>query len=195
VKSGDPETRRLGAELMAATKLVTAKSPEAAAAVDALETSLMNAIKAMRLSEAAGVTKVSVDFRKLLLDWHAAQKEAVANIVALGDAYLNDEEVREDPRFDMVEDAVSDLATIVPAFGDQLDTDINAILNDGGKNPDLIRQGIATINSYRAKLESATELSEVEKVASADLGGDFRVVVTLTEAIDKISASLSKIAA
>jgi hypothetical protein len=195
VKAGDPAARELGAKFVAVSKSVTDKSPDAAAALDELENALMNAVKAARMREVAGATNVSVDFRKLLIDWHAAQKAAEDNIVALGDAYLNDDDVREDPRFHLVEEAISDLPTIIPSFGDQLDTDINAILNDGGKSPKLVSDGLATLAGYRAKLQGATELAAVEKVASQDLGGDFRVFATLSEAIEKVESSLRKIAA
>jgi len=194
-KAADPAARQLGAQFVAVSKSVTEKSPDAPAAMDALENALMNAVKAMRMREVAGATNVSVDFRKLLIDWHAAQKAAEENIVALGDAYLNDEDVRADPRFHLVEEAIGDLPTIIPSFGDQLDTDINAILNDGGKSPKLVNDGLATLAGYRAKLQGATELAAVERVASQDLGGDFRVVATLSEAIEKVEASLKKIAA
>ncbi len=195
VKAGDPAARELGARFVAVNKTVTDKSPDAAKAMDELENALMNAVKAMRMREVAGLTNVSVDFRKVLIDWHAAQKVAEENIVALGDAYLNDEDVREDPRFHLVEEAIGDLPTILPSFGDQLDTDINAILNDGGKSPGKVRDGLATLASYRAKLQGAAELAAVEKAATQDLGGDFRVFATLSEAIEKVEASLKKIAA
>jgi hypothetical protein len=195
VKAGDPAARELGARVVAVNKSVTGKSPDAAMAMDELENALMNAVKAMRMREVASLTNVSIDFRKLLIDWHAAQKAAEANIAALGDAYLNDDEVREDPRFHLVEEAISDLPTILPSFGDQLDTDINAILNHGGKSPEKLRAGLATLASYRAKLQGAAELAAVEKAARQDLGGDFRVFATLSEAIEKVEASLNKIAA
>jgi hypothetical protein len=194
VNSGDPGARKLGADLIAATKLVAAKAPNAAQAVDALEGALMEAIRALRQRDTEGATKVGVELRKLLIDWHQAQKQAEANVIALGDAYLQDDEVRNDPRFELVKEAVGDLPTIIPQFGDQLDTDINAILNDGGKSPELVRKAIATIADYRGRLQGAAELSEVEKVASADLGGDFSVAATLSAAIEKVSLSLTKLA-
>lgn len=194
VKAGSPQARELGVALLKATKLVAAKSPTAATAVEELETALARAVRAARQQEAGGASKVSITLRKQLIEWHAAQKLAEQNIVALGNAYLADEEVRDDPRFDLVEKVVSGLPKVIPQFGDELDDDINAILNDGGKTPAVISKGIETIRNYRAKLQSAVQLAAVEEVASKDLGGDFRIVATLSEAIESISASLTKIA-
>ena len=168
-----------------------ARAPES---MNALEEEIGRAMSAARANAVRGSSRVPLAFRKLLIDWHAAQGIADQNIRALGDAYLDHPDVQNDPRYDDVVEAVMALPGMIPSFGDQLDSDINAILNDGGKTPGLVQQGLETVGSYRSRLAEAAVLTELETVAAKDTVGTFSILGPLIGAIDQIETQLKQLA-
>jgi hypothetical protein len=151
-------------------------------------------MSALRSGEVSQATAVSVDFRKLLIDWHAAQNTAQQEVTKLGEAYLSNPEVQEDPRFAIVQSVVGGLHQHVPEFGDQLDTDINLLLNTGGKSADAAKAAMQTLGTYRDKLATATTLQRIEAVAKQDLGVDVSAFGTLDRMVGDIETKIKAIA-
>ncbi len=193
-KAADPAARELGALFVSANKATDAKAPNAVELVDQLETAMARASGAARTREAAGASAVTVDFRKILLDWHKAQGLVEDNLLALGDAFLELEEVRADPRYDDVADAVDSLTQLIPGFGSKLDDDLNAYLNSGGRDAKAIEAARQTLQQYRKQLADAPELKDLEVFGKQDVGGDFPLHSALTEAMDQMQLALDQAA-
>jgi hypothetical protein len=185
-----PATRDIAALFAAASKSVESKAEDASARLDVLENSLRQATAPAGGQVDTGST-VSIAFRKLLIDWHKAQDTARDNLRSLGTAFLDLEEVQNDPRYDEVEKQVSDLVNLVPDFGDQLDTAVNALLNTGGKGADEVKALRGTLQQYRQQLTNAPALARLEKFAVEDLGAPYPVHAALSAALSQMEQQLA----
>ena len=193
-KAGDEAAPGIEALLLAANTAADAKAPDAAELMLGVEEALAHAVSAARGREAGSASVIGVKFRQLLIDWHRAQGQVQDNLAALGDSFLDLDEVRDDPRYDDVVEAVDMLFTLVPSFGSKLDDDMNALLNTGGKDAGLVNSARQTLQQYRQQLAAAPQLRDLEAFGKKDVGGEFPLYSALTEAMDEMEKALAEAA-
>lgn len=114
-----------------------------------------------------------IAFRKLLLQWRAAQAQVADSLNDVGRTILGRDDVQKDPRLADVEQVVAQLPKLVPIFGGALEDVLDAGLNEGdGPGAALLaRQAIAAIDDYRKQLGVATDLLAFEAFVSKEMGG------------------------
>ncbi len=193
-KAGDPAAGAIQSLLLAAHEATEAGASDAPDRMLRVEEALAQAMSAARVREAGSASVIGVKFRQLLIDWHRAQGQVQDNLTALGESFLDLEEVRGDPRFDDVVEAVDMMFTLIPSFGSKLDDDINALLNSGGKDAGLVGSARKTLKQYRQQLAAAPQLKALEAFGSADVGGDYPLYSALTGAMDQMDQALDQAA-
>lgn len=189
-----PDAAELNEQLLAVTKLVTARDATASEVLLELEEALFAAEAAGRAQNLPSELRVPLSLRKLMIDWRAAQQAADTGIKAIGDAYLADPEVQADPRFDEVLATVRELPTLIPQFGTELSDAVDAVFNDGAKTKSVVASGLKVVQTYRSAIASAPILADLEELAREDLGGDFPISAPLLETLGKIETELQAIA-
>lgn len=134
-----------------------------------------------------------VAYRKLLLRWREAQGTFAANLASLGTVLLARPEIRADPRIDEIKQAVTELPKLVPQFGGALEDVLDAGLNatEPAQVQRLAAQGIAAIDAYRTRLQSASHLLELEQFAAKELGGGLPLHSALDQALAELRQQLA----
>jgi hypothetical protein len=126
------------------------------------------------------------DRSKLLQRWITAWSEAEAAITGLGSAILALPEVKADPRLEQARAAVGLLPTLLPQFGNELESQLEQ--QDGGD------QALAIVASYRQRLTSAAALNSLEAFAQKHVGA-LGARATLDGALAEIEQGLQRGAA
>jgi hypothetical protein len=147
----------------------------------------------LRAGEAAKESGSGVAYAKLLLRWEQSQKATAANVAGFAARILADEDIRADPRFADVEQAVSKFSASIPKFGeelrDALDTLANKPFAERADERDAARKLVGRYRGILDTAESFAELSEIsEDFYGADLIGD------LDAALAAIDAELARAA-
>jgi hypothetical protein len=114
-----------------------------------------------------------VKLRKLQLEWRSAESSARAQLDAFVKAVLGDPEIKNSPQFADVEKAMAGVTAAMPDFDDALlDAldDVDAATNDNDRNTAL-KAAMKALDSYRAELDKAETLQELQSIADDDYGG------------------------
>jgi hypothetical protein len=184
-----PAAADLAAQLGAVARLVDAGTA-GEGDLDDLEDALLEAEMELRVDAISQEIRIPLTLKKLLIEWRAAQDVAQAGIGAIGDAFLADAEVQGDPRFDVVFDTVKTLPDLLPSFGRSLDQTIDALLSDGAKTKAVMDASLEAVAECRARLAGAAVLGELEALARAQYGGDFRAYTPMAESLARIEQEL-----
>jgi hypothetical protein len=156
---------------------------DAALTLDAMEAALTEARRAAFMATAAKAAGHRVEYGKLLLTWRTAQEAARQRLQALGAAILTDREVKDDPRYEQVQEAARDLTDVLPDFGPDLEDALDALDKARDEKTDrtaLVDRAQDLIDDYLALLDGAEELAELTSFAGdedceqGDLGSDLR---------------------
>ncbi len=166
----------------------------AATLLEALEGAIARAKGAARQAEAAAVSEGVAEYRGLQLRWRAAEAATVERLKRLSTLVLQDPEMQADPLYPEVQEAARDLTDVLPAFGSKL-ADLLDALDEPARAAkpvdDLVDEALDVIDEYRAVLEAADELGELEQFAAEEYGG-FTLSGELGLALDEIEAALGR---
>ena len=125
---------------------------------------------------------------KLLLRWREAQGQSRAAVEALGRAILTRPDVRRDPRFTKVQQAVARLPTLIPDLGGTLEDLLDRGLN-AGTDAEISQEARRLIAQYRRQLAGATTLGRLEQFAKTHVS-ELKVLGTLDSALAEIAERL-----
>jgi hypothetical protein len=155
---------------------------DASLTLDVMEAALAEAMRAAFMATVAKEAGHRVEYGKLLLTWRTAQEAARQRLQALAAAILTDQEVKNDPRYEQVQEAARDLTDVLPDFGPDLEDALDALdkAKDDKDRAALAKRAHDLIDDYVALLDGAEELAELTSFASdedfeqGDLGSDLR---------------------
>jgi hypothetical protein len=188
---GAPELPALLKQFAAATAGINTSN--AAAQVDLLEATLALALSAARGREAKAANPRTVDSTKLRLRWRDAQQQVATSLTAIGQAVLARDDVKQDPRFAQVENAVKSLPLLLPKFGGELEALLDEAISAGSVQ-DVAKDALTTITTYRQKLAGAKTLLELELFAKVRLGGQMLLYGAIDQALGELADELALVA-
>jgi hypothetical protein len=155
---------------------------DASLTLDVMEAALAEAMRAAFMATVAKEAGHRVEYGKLLLTWRTAQEAARQRLQALAAAILTDQEVKNDPRYEQVQEAARGLTDVLPDFGPDLEDALDALdkAKDDKDRAALAKRAHDLIDDYVALLDGAEELAELTSFASdedfeqGDLRSDLR---------------------
>jgi hypothetical protein len=133
-----------------------------------------------------------VAYRKLLLRWREAQARLGANLEMVGKTLLARDDVRADPRLPDIQQAVSLLPKLVPAFAGDLEDSLDAAMSatDDAAAKQQEQRAIAAIDRYRGGLAGASALMQMESFASGELKSPMPLASALDETLVELRSRL-----
>jgi hypothetical protein len=206
--SSGEATARLNAIGQALKRLVAAKDPAVevlaplfkqamsaqgqgtpdVATIESLETGLARLQSAARGRDAQSSNRRGIAYPMLLLRWRSAQQRALGALQQIGTAVLAMEQVRADPRFARVQQAVTGLPGVIPKLGTALEDLLDAGIN-AGTDATIAPQALRVVADYRTRLADATQLGAIERFAKKHVG-ELALLTELDGALGEIARSL-----
>jgi hypothetical protein len=131
-----------------------------------------------------------IAYRKMLLSWRNAQAKVETDLASIGQAILARDDVKQDPRFEQVQQMVAGLPKLIPAFGEKLGETLDAAMNatTAAAARTLAEEAVEIIGAYRQQLAQAAPLIAFDDLISKNL----RQNAALHESLQRALASLQE---
>jgi hypothetical protein len=135
----------------------------------------------------------AVSYAKLLLAWRDAQRRAASSLTQFGNALLASEEVMRDPRNAVVRKAVEMLPGLVPDFGEDLATHLDAAMSAEARDAATrhLQEAAKTLKQYREKLQSVPALQELGVLAKQAVKMDMTAHADLDAALSMLEQEVA----
>jgi hypothetical protein len=164
---------------------------EALILVERLEDFREEAVQRMRLEEAQKSAGL-VQYRKLWFEWKNAQLVARGDLSKLASAVLADEDMKDSPLWEQVEDAAGELEELMPPFDPKLEVTLQELeeATDKQAAEQLRAEALKELGKCDDLLARADVLERMQKFADATYGG-FESFRTLRTTLDGLRQKLS----
>jgi hypothetical protein len=112
----------------------------------------------------------------------------------LGAALLAADNMADREDYAEIVDAVYELPELIPDFGYELDSVLEAARRPGADRASLNQDALEIIADYRSEIEAVSELKALQEFSTALPTGKVDLFDELKAALDQIEAEVSKVA-
>jgi hypothetical protein len=176
-----------------AARVVDALEEEAAKAAEASRDKIVAEIADKAIEAASTALSDGAQLESLLVCVQGAYDEAVDNLEAACEAFVQMPDVQDDARTENPElqGAISDVADFVPPINDLI-SDLSAIIDalaaaEPGEQERLKAEGLKSIQAYRAEIDEEPILTAME----ATPAGSFPIHSAIVQSLDAMAAGLA----